>query len=262
MLERQKEEALSHLRSELEAAAAKDKAAALAALESQLTLSFQNEKAAIIADYERQLEELRALLARLRQEHADAMAALRAELEAAMAKALADLEARLKAAHAKEIEALLADAAAKLEAALAALRAEYEAKIAALKAQAERDAAELERLRLDNQRMQAMIADYESQGVFYKKSQRDLQVTLAGCGPLSLNCALTRHPSLLARLRWSCPSAPSSRRCRPSSPSWDASRKRLRPPAHVTTNEKPVMRGLPRRSVWYDCGSMHVPLRA
>jgi hypothetical protein len=74
-----------------------------------------------------------------------------------MAKALADLEARLKAEHAKEIAALLADAAAKLAAALAALRAELEAQIAALKAQAERDAAELARLRADNEKMKAEL---------------------------------------------------------------------------------------------------------
>jgi len=187
-LEKAMNEALERLRSELEAAAAKDKADALAAQKvramrllrraplsvasrlavpfwpsrygAPLQAAFQAEKDALVADYERQIKELKECKARLRSEHAAAMAALRAEMEAAMAKALADLEARLKAEHAAEIERLLADAAAKLAAALAALRAELEAEIAALKAQAERDAAAMAAMRAE---LEAQIAALKAQ---------------------------------------------------------------------------------------------------
>jgi hypothetical protein len=106
------------------------------------------------------------------------MAALRAELEAAMAKALADLEARLKAEHAAEIQALLADAAAKLAAALAALRAELEAVIAALKAQAERDAAELARLRGENDKLKADLENANKVSFKYEIVRKELAEAL------------------------------------------------------------------------------------
>jgi hypothetical protein len=193
-LEKAMNDALARLRTELEAAAAKDKADALSAQESKLKVrlhvacvpqcapcphtrparsqaAFETEKAALVADYERQIKELKECKARLRTEHAAALAALRAELEAAMAKALADLEARLKAAHAAEIEKLLADAAAKMAAALAALRADLEAQIAALKAQAERDAAELAKLRKE-------VADAGATTFYYEKVQKELDAAM------------------------------------------------------------------------------------
>jgi hypothetical protein len=139
---------------------------------------FKAREESIINEYEKKLAELRAMIERLKADHASAMAALRAELVGAMAKALADLEARLNAEHAKQIEALLADAAAKLAAALAAMRADYDAQLAALRAQAERDAAELAYLRSENARLKLEAAEADAIGIYYDRVRKDLESAL------------------------------------------------------------------------------------